>query len=108
MVGIALAHRPGYPPTVNDAERARFAIDVAAGVCGEQGVSDGARPSMGAEDFSYMLERVPGAMVWLGNGGGKEAVSLHNSRYDFNDMAIPFGVSFFVKTVERFLGDIKA
>ena len=43
--------------------------------------------------------------VWLGNGGGPEAVSLHNSRYDFNDMAIPFGVSFFVRTVERFLGD---
>jgi hippurate hydrolase len=60
---------------------------------------------MGAEDFSYMLEQVPGAMVWLGNGGGPEAVSLHNSRYDFNDMAIPFGVSFFVNTVERFLGE---
>ncbi len=58
---------------------------------------------MGAEDFSYMLEKVPGAMVWLGNGGGKDAVSLHNPRYDFNDMAIPFGVSFFVRTVERFL-----
>jgi hippurate hydrolase len=63
---------------------------------------------MGAEDFSYMLERVPGAMVWLGNGGGADAVSLHNSRYDFNDMAIPFGVSFFVRTVERFLGDQQA
>ena len=63
---------------------------------------------MGAEDFSYMLERVPGAMVWLGNGGGREAVSLHNSRYDFNDMAIPFGVSFFVRTVERFLGEQQA
>jgi len=68
-------------------------------------VHDNVRPSMGAEDFSYMLERVPGAMVWLGNGGGREAVSLHNSRYDFNDMAIPFGVSFFVRTVERFLGE---
>ena len=44
-----------------------------------------------------------GAMVWLGNGGGPGTVSLHNSRYDFNDMAIPFGVSFFVRTVERFL-----
>jgi hippurate hydrolase len=55
-----------------------------------------------------MLEKVPGAMVWLGNGGGKDAVMLHNPRYDFNDMAIPFGVSFFVRTVERFLGDGKA
>jgi hippurate hydrolase len=44
-------------------------------------------------------------MVWLGNGGDKDAVSLHNSRYDFNDMAIPFGVSFFVRTVERYLSE---
>ncbi|HEX9557665.1 MAG TPA: M20/M25/M40 family metallo-hydrolase, partial [Reyranella sp.] len=104
-VKIEIEHKPGYPSTVNNVERARFAIDVAAGVCGEHAVADNVRPSMGAEDFSYMLERVPGAMVWLGNGGGADAVSLHNSRYDFNDMAIPFGVSFFVRTVERFLGD---
>ena len=110
-VEIEVTHMPGYPPTVNDVDQARFAIDVAAGVCGEHAVRDNARPSMGAEDFSYMLEKVPGAMVWLGNGGGdargRGAVSLHNSRYDFNDMAIPFGSSFFVRTVERFLGDQK-
>ena len=104
-VKVAMEHKPGYPPTVNNPERARFAIEVAAGVCGEANVRGDTRPSMGAEDFSYMLEQVPGAMVWLGNGGGPEAVSLHNSRYDFNDMAIPFGVSFFVNTVERFLGE---
>jgi amidohydrolase len=105
-VSIAVEHRPGYPPTINNAERTRFAVEVAAGVCGEHAVKDNTRPSMGAEDFSYMLEKVPGAMVWLGNGGG-EAVGLHNARYDFNDMAIPFGVSFFVRTVERFLGEQK-
>ena len=104
-VKIEVEHKPGYPPTVNDVEQARFAADVATGVCGEHAVKDNTRPSMGAEDFSYMLEKVPGAMVWLGNGG--DSVSLHNSRYDFNDMAIPFGVSFFVRTVERFL-DAKA
>jgi len=103
-VKIAIDHKPGYPPTVNDAAQARFAIDVAAGVCGPENVRDNTKPSMGAEDFSYMLEQVPGAMVWLGNGGGADAVGLHNARYDFNDMAIPFGVSFFVNTVERFLG----
>jgi metal-dependent amidase/aminoacylase/carboxypeptidase family protein len=111
-VQIEVTHMPGYPPTVNDVDQARFAIEVASGVCGEHAVKDNARPSMGAEDFSYMLEKVPGAMVWLGNGGGdasgRGAVSLHNSRYDFNDMAIPFGASFFVRTVERFLGDQKA
>ncbi|MGH6644072.1 MAG: M20 aminoacylase family protein, partial [Bradyrhizobium sp.] len=100
-VKIEVDHKPGYPPTVNNVERAKFAADVAAGVCGDHAVKDNTRPSMGAEDFSYMLEKVPGAMVWLGNGG--DSVSLHNSRYDFNDMAIPFGASFFVRTVERFL-----
>jgi hippurate hydrolase len=104
-VKIGIDHKPGYPPTVNNPERAQFAIEVAAGVCGEANVRANTRPSMGAEDFSYMLEQVPGAMVWLGNGGGADAVGLHNSRYDFNDMAIPFGVSFFVNTVERFLGE---
>ena len=105
-VDIEVEHRPGYPPTINNAERAAFAVDVAAGICGANGVRDNIQASMGAEDFSYMLERVPGAMVWLGNGGvDGNGAGLHNSRYDFNDMAIPFGVSFFVKTVERFLGE---
>ncbi|MBN9089951.1 MAG: amidohydrolase [Reyranella sp.] len=102
-VQIEVEHRPGYPPTVNNAEKTKFAIEVAADVCGANNVRDNVKPSMGAEDFSYMLEKVPGAMVMLGNGGS-EAINLHNPRYDFNDMAIPFGISFFVKTVERFLG----
>ena len=105
-VKIDVEYRYGYPPTINNAERAAFAIDVATGVCGPNGVRDNTQASMGAEDFSYMLERVPGAMVWLGNGGQDgNGAGLHNSRYDFNDMAIPFGVSFFVRTVERFLGE---
>ncbi len=105
-VKIDVEYRYGYPPTINNAQRAAFAIDVAAGVCGDNNVRDNVTASMGAEDFSYMLEKVPGAMVWLGNGGEDgNGAGLHNSRYDFNDMAIPFGVSFFVNTVERFLGD---
>src|SRR6185312_6332489 len=106
-VQIEVEHRPGYPPTVNNPEKVKFAIEVAADVCGVGNVRDNVKPSMGAEDFSYMLEKVPGCMVMLGNGGS-EAINLHNPRYDFNDMAIPFGISFFVKTVERFLGDHKA
>ena len=43
-------------------------------------------------------------MVWLGNGAGQDVRTLHNSRYDFNDHAIPFGMSFFVRVAERFLG----
>ena len=102
-VQVEVEHRPGYPPTVNNVEKTQFAIEVAADVCGSDNVRDNVKPSMGAEDFSYMLEKVPGAMVMLGNGGSK-SINLHNPRYDFNDMAIPFGISFFVKTVERFLG----
>lgn len=105
-VNIDVEYRYGYPPTINNAQRAALAIDVAAGICGPHGVRDNVQASMGAEDFSYMLEKVPGAMVWLGNGGEDgNGAGLHNSRYDFNDMAIPFGVSFFVNTVERFLGE---
>ena len=89
-VQVEVEHRPGYPPTVNNPEKTKFAIEVAADVCGGHAVRDNVQPSMGAEDFSYMLEKVPGAMVMLGNGGS-EAINLHNPRYDFNDMAIPFG-----------------
>jgi hippurate hydrolase len=60
-------------------------------------------PSLGGEDFSYMLQAVPGAMVWLGNGSGEGGCFLHNARYDFNDAALPYGVSFFVRLAERFL-----
>jgi hippurate hydrolase len=100
-VAVDVEYRPGYPPTINHPEQAAFAAEVAAEVCGQDKVSASSRPSMGAEDFSYMLQAVPGAMVWLGNGGGEHG--LHNPRYDFNDMSIPFGSSFFARIVERYL-----
>jgi metal-dependent amidase/aminoacylase/carboxypeptidase family protein len=58
---------------------------------------------MGGEDFSFMPNARPGAMLWLGNGSGEGDCFLHNSRYDFNDAALPIGVSFFVRLAERFL-----
>jgi len=100
-VEIGVEHRAGYGPTINDADKAQFAADVAAEVCGEANILRTVKPSMGAEDFSYMLNAVPGAMVWLGNGISEQG--LHNAGYDFNDQAIPFGVSFFVRAAERFL-----
>jgi hippurate hydrolase len=102
-VDIAIDYRHGYPPTVNHAGEAAFAADVAAEICGDANVQRSIRPGMGSEDFSYMLNVTPGAMVWLGNGPGEDGCILHNPRYDFNDMAIPFGVSFFVRLAERFL-----
>ncbi|QQS13768.1 MAG: amidohydrolase [Rhodospirillales bacterium] len=102
-VPVEIDYRRGYPPTVNHAAEAAFAADVAAEVCGEGNVQRAIRPAMGAEDFSYMLQARPGAMVWLGNGSGDGGRILHNPRYDFNDAAIPFGSSFFVRLAERFL-----
>jgi hippurate hydrolase len=109
--GIAAAHgticefnyRRGYPSTVNNADEAQFAADVAAEICGEGNVSTTIAPSLGGEDFSYMLQKVPGAMLWLGNGPGEGGCFLHNTHYDFNDSALPYGVSFFVRVAERFL-----
>ena len=98
-----LEYRRGYPPTINHAAEAAFAADVAAEICGEAQVERNVAPSLGGEDFSYMLQARPGAMVWLGNGPGEGGCHLHNARYDFNDSAIPIGVSFFARLAERFL-----
>jgi metal-dependent amidase/aminoacylase/carboxypeptidase family protein len=96
-------YRRGYPPTVNHADEAMFAADIAAEICGDDNVNRNVSPTLGGEDFSYMLKAVPGAMVWLGNGSGDGTCYLHNARYDFNDTALPYGVSFFVRLAERFL-----
>jgi amidohydrolase len=98
-----LSYRRGYPPTINHEEETYFAADVAAEVCGADHVSRTVPPTLGGEDFSYMLQAVPGAMCWLGNGPGEGGCFLHNARYDFNDTALPYGVSFFVRLAERFL-----
>jgi len=98
-----LNYRRGYPPTVNHAAEASFAADVAAEICGEAHVERNVAPSLGGDDFSYMLLARPGAMLWLGNGPGEGGCLLHNARYDFNDSALPVGVSFFARLTERFL-----
>jgi len=96
-------YRRGYPSTINHAAEAEFAADVAAEICGEEQVDRNVAPSLGGEDFSYMLQKVPGAMLWIGNGPGEGGCMLHNARYDFNDSALPVGVSFFARLAERFL-----
>ncbi|HEX3884289.1 MAG TPA: M20 aminoacylase family protein [Stellaceae bacterium] len=101
--GCEFAYRRGYPSTVNDAFEAEFAAGVAAEICGGDNVSTTIAPSLGGEDFSYMLQKVPGAMLWLGNGPGEGGCFLHNTKYDFNDTALPVGVSFFARLAERFL-----
>ncbi|MFN0114931.1 MAG: M20 aminoacylase family protein [Paracoccaceae bacterium] len=90
----------GYPPTVNDPGRTAFAAGVAAEVAGE-GAVDAAGPRyMWSEDFAYMLEKRPGAYLYIGNGPG---AGLHHPAYDFNDEVAPAGASFFARLVERAL-----
>ncbi len=87
----------GYPVTVNDAARTEFVASVAKDVAGESAVDTTIRPEMGAEDFSFMLEKRPGAYVFLGNG---DTAGVHHPAYDFNDEAIPYGVSLWAKIIE--------
>jgi hippurate hydrolase len=96
-------YRRNYPPTINHQAETEFAAAVAAEICGPDQVIRDVAPSMGAEDFSFMLNACPGAMLWLGNGPGEDGCFLHNARYDFNDAALPIGVSFLVRLAERFL-----
>ena len=96
-------YRRNYPPTVNHAAETEFAADVAAEICGADHVIRDVAPSMGGEDFSFMLNVRPGAMLWLGNGPGADGRLLHNARYDFNDAALPIGASFLARLAERFL-----
>lgn len=93
-------YRRGYPVTVNAAEQTGFAADVAREVAGEDRVNDNVDPTMGGEDFAYMLNARPGAYIFVGNGASSE---LHTDTYDFNDEAIPHGVSYWVRLAEKAL-----
>ena len=88
-------YRRGYPVTMNDPERTTFMAEVAAAV--GQGVDTTVAPLMGAEDFSYMLNERPGAYIFMGNG---DTAGVHHPAYDFNDDAIPYGVSLWAKIIE--------
>jgi len=92
-----------YPPTINDAAETERAAAAAASVVGGDNVERDPRPSMGAEDFAFMLNEVPGAYVWLGNGGREGGCTLHNPRNDFNDAALPIGASYWATLVESVL-----
>ena len=94
----------GYPPTINDAAAAERAALAAADVLGSGSVVMDPPPSMGAEDFSYMLDARPGAYIWLGAGHPGDGAMLHNARFDFNDELLPLGASYWVSLVERELG----
>lgn len=97
---LTVDYKRRYPPTVNHAGPAALAARVA----GELGPLVAAKPSTGAEDFSYMLERVPGCYVWLGAGREGGGPGLHNPAFDFNDRVLPLGAAFWLRLVESRLG----
>jgi amidohydrolase len=92
-----------YPPTVNDLAQTELCRRVAADVFGDDRLRKDELPSMGAEDFAFMLQAKPGCYVWLGNGPGTGGCTLHNPHYDFNDDILPLGISYWVKLVETAL-----
>jgi hippurate hydrolase len=103
-------HR-NYPPTVNSAEEAKFAAEVMREIVGAENVNTAVEPTMGAEDFSFMLLEKPGCYAFLGNGDGAHReighgegpCMLHNASYDFNDELLPIGSSYWVRLAQRFL-----
>jgi amidohydrolase len=98
---VAFMYDRRYPPTVNTAAETEVAASVLAEVVGEANVRRDLLPSMGGEDFSFMLQEKPGSYVWIGNG--EDVASLHNSSYDFNDEVLPIGASYWARLVERVL-----
>ena len=90
----------GYPVTVNDVQSSEKAIEVSSNLFGKDSVKTNMAPSMGAEDFAYMLEKIPGSYIWLGAGEGKSGCMLHNTKYDFNDNIIPLGISYWEQLVK--------
>ena len=94
-----------YPATINSAPEARFAGDVAASLVGEEHVVRNLPPSMGAEDFSFMLQVKPGAYLRIGQGeeNGVGSCMLHNTRYDFNDTILGLGSALHASLAEQLL-----
>jgi hippurate hydrolase len=90
----------GYPPTRNHDDETDFAVATARAVAGDDKVAADAPPVMGAEDFSFMLEARPGAFIFVGNG---DSAGLHHPGYDFNDAALPYGMSYWAELVESAL-----
>ncbi len=104
-----------YPPTINSEAEAQFARAVMADIVGESNVQ-AQEPTMGAEDFAYMLQAKPGAYCFIGNGDGAHRemghgggpCMLHNPSYDFNDDLIPLGATYWVRLAEAWLARPRA
>ena len=88
-----------FAPLVNHPGHTREVADIAAELVGEDNVDRNKPPAVASEDFSFMLEQVPGAYINIGNG--EQSAPVHNPKYNFNDDAIPYGSALFARLVER-------
>jgi amidohydrolase len=100
-IEIHVHHMPGYPVTVNNDDETQNAIEAALNVVGPKAVEGNMPASLGAEDFSYMAMARPGAFIFIGNG---DTHDVHHTKFDFDDNAIPFGVSYWASLVQHRLG----
>ena len=89
-----------FAPTVNDAKEADFAAAICEEVAGAENVNRNPNLISASEDFSFMLEKVPGCYFNIGNGAGEGACEVHNPSYDFNDEALALGATVFARIVE--------
>jgi hippurate hydrolase len=90
-----------FAPLVNDATEAEFIAETAAELVGDANVNRNGGVVMASEDFSFMLEKKPGAYIQIGNGDGEGACEVHNPSYDFNDAILPLGASLFARLAEK-------
>ena len=102
-VTAVVDYQEGYPVLVNTAAETTFAAQVATELIGAERVLLDKPAVMGSEDFAYMLERLPGCYLFLGNGDGAGSCMVHNPGYDFNDAAMETGAAFWSLLAERFL-----
>jgi len=108
---VSFTFKRNYPPLINHPEQTAFAVEAMRSVVGAERVDTNVEPTMGAEDFAFMLQEKPGCYVFIGNGEGAHRAGghglgpcqLHNTSYDFNDNLLPIGASYWVRLVEMSL-----
>lgn len=98
-----LSYKRGFPVTVNHHDETELAAAVAADLVGEENILRNLEPSMGSEDFAYMLQVMPGSYVWIGNGPTVNGRMLHSPHYDFNDEILPLGAAYWTSLVRTAL-----
>ncbi len=110
---IGFDFKRNYPPLINHPAETAFAIGVMQDVLGKDQVDTNVAPTMGSEDFAFMLQEKPGCYVFIGNGDGEHRMlghglgpcNLHNPSYDFNDDLLPIGATYWVRLAEQFLAN---